>query len=391
MNIIYIGAFRLPYYDAAAARVLNNARIFQLCNNVVSFISWGGKYDKKHLCDDGKYRIDSMEYIVTEELDPQGTLFKKAILLLNRGKKSIAILKKMECKPDVIILYNAHHSWTKRMIEFCNIHHIKLVNDITEWYDNHDLHFWDIFSYHINMTKTQHLIKNKIVISSYLNKYYKESNNLQLPPLCDGHEKKWNAIVQDDCIKPFNGITLIYAGNPAKKDCVHTVINAVNTLANENLHIRFLILGITKDNYIKNYRKVLMSDILHENIIFLGRVSQELIPAYYKKADFMVLLRKPSRKNMAGFPTKCAEAITAGVPVITNATSDLEQYIRNGKNGFIVPGYEYHDILSLLRDTILSLPPETICKLKIQTKGMRDVFDYRTHVKKVEYFLNNLQ
>ena len=26
MNIIYLGAFRLPNYDAAAPRVLNNAR-----------------------------------------------------------------------------------------------------------------------------------------------------------------------------------------------------------------------------------------------------------------------------------------------------------------------------------------------------------------------------
>jgi hypothetical protein len=40
MKIIYIGSFRFPIYDAAASRVLNNARALRLYGHEVKFISW---------------------------------------------------------------------------------------------------------------------------------------------------------------------------------------------------------------------------------------------------------------------------------------------------------------------------------------------------------------
>ena len=38
---------------------------------------------------------------------------------------------------------------------------------------------------------------------------------------------------------------------------------------------------------------------------------------------------------MAGFPTKFAESLANGIPVITNPTSDIESFISHGKNGFL--------------------------------------------------------
>ncbi len=42
MRIIYIGSFRFPTFDAAAARVLNNAKAIAKSDHEVSVISWGG-------------------------------------------------------------------------------------------------------------------------------------------------------------------------------------------------------------------------------------------------------------------------------------------------------------------------------------------------------------
>lgn len=389
MNIIYLGCFRLPNYDAAAPRVINNARAMQLCGHQVSFISWGGKYRDSDLCKDGKFRIDGMEYIITDELDPKGTLFSKMMQMSRRGDKTVAILESMEVRPDLIVMYNAGYGWTKRMMKFCNMHNIKLANDITEWYDNNELHFWDILPYHYNMTRLQKKIKNKICISSYLDKYYKESNNLLLPPLCDHSEGKWNAIIEDGRIKPFDGITLIYAGKPAKKDCVHTVINVVNKMAQEGKPIRFMILGITREIYLERYADVLEAKELHENIMFLGRVSQDLIPAYYKKADFMVLLRESTRKNMAGFPTKFAESMSAGVPVIANDTSDLGRYIINSKTGFIVEDEKAASLEKTLTDA-LSLSRQQIDNMKQCTKASNSSFNYACRKAEMNMFLGKL-
>ena len=264
MHIVYIGDFRLPNLDAAAPRVINYAKIMQMYGHEVSFISWGGKYREPDLCKDGKYRIEGMEYIITNELDPQGSLLEKFSQLLHRGDKSVKLLDYMSDKPEFIMMYNAGYGWTKLMLNFCKKHNIKLANGINEWYDNNELHFRDILPYHYNMTRLQRKVKNKICISSYLDKYYAESNNLLLPPLCDPSESKWKANVEDDRIKPFDEITLIYAGNPAKKDCVHSVINVVNKLAIEGKAIRFIILGTTRDSYLNRYADLLGSNDLHD-------------------------------------------------------------------------------------------------------------------------------
>lgn len=390
MNIIYVGCFRLPNYDAAAPRVLNNARIMKMCGHEVRFLSWGGAYRESDRCGDGKYRIDGMEYIITDELNGSVGFLGRLKESLTRGNYSLSQIKKMAIQPDLIIMYNADRRFALKMLKYCQGVGIKLANDITEWYANNEIHVYQILPNYLNMTCVQKMVKNKIVISSSLNKYYNSSNNIILPPLCDLSESKWSAIVDDERIRPFDGITLIYAGNPARKDRVHTVINVVNKMAREGKSIRFLILGTTRESYLVRYSDVIESKELHENILFLGRVSQDLIPSYYKKADFMVLLREPTRKNMMGFPTKFAESISSGIPVIANATSDISEYIVNGKTGFIVDD-EKAESLEKTLSSVLILSREQIEQMKQTTKDGKEFFYYARRKAEMDKFLNNLK
>lgn len=391
MRIIYIGSFRFPTFDAAAARVLNNAKAIAKSNHEVSVISWGGHYREEDLCEDGKYRVDGIEYIITNELESFDGYIAKVNSLVTRGNGTIKHLESYTKQPDVIILYNATNGWTKKMMRYCKDHHIYLVNDITEWYDNNELYFFQRLPNWINMTKTQHEVRNKILISRYLGEYYPDSNNVIVPPLCDQNDKKWGKEISDERVVPFKGITLIYAGTPARKDCLHTVINVVNRLAYEGQSIRFLILGSERESYINNYKNDINDEELHENIIFLGKVSQDIVPAYYKLADFMVLLREPTRKNMAGFPTKVAEAITACVPVITNKTSDLAQYIHDGQNGFILNHYDSESLYQLLLNKVIVLTKSQMHALKDQTRKTSVLFQYDNYINAFKSFFERLQ
>ena len=103
MRILYIGAFRFPCYDAAAARVLNNARALQKAGNKVSIISWGGLYRKDDLCEDGKYCIDGINYTITNELETEGGIIRKTYCFLKRGNRTLEVLHSMSSRPDVII------------------------------------------------------------------------------------------------------------------------------------------------------------------------------------------------------------------------------------------------------------------------------------------------
>lgn len=390
MHIYYIGAFRLPNYDAAAARVLNVAKALREVGHTVSFISWGGRYREIDLCPDGKYRVYGFEYVITKELDSQGGFVDKVKSKLTRGNKTKAILKQKASDIGAIITYNG--SITEWLLRFSRKHNIKLINDITEWYSYSELKCTDWLQYAFNMFFTQKLVKNKIVISSYLDHFFSTSHNIIIPATCDASEAKWH--VDKECAEKvagrFEGITFIYAGNPSRKDLLHTAVNVLQRFIEEGFNLRFLILGITREKYLTQFHHLLHNSNLSDNIQFLGRVSQDLIPAFYALSDFMVLLREPNRKSNAGFPTKFSESMTACTPVIANLTSDLEKYLIDGKTGFVVENQKEESLYRLLREKVLTLSSEQIVTLKKQVRDSNKSFDYHYYIEPLNGFSNEL-
>ncbi len=390
MYIVYIGSFRLPNHDAAAARVLNVAKALREAGHIVSFISWGGYYRDSDLCSDGKYRVDEFEYIITTELDTQGSFWVKAKSKLTRGNKTKAIIRQQK-NVDAIITYNG--SLTRWLLRFTREHNIKLINDITEWYSYSELKCTDWIPYARNMFITQKQVKNKIVISNYLDRFYKTTHNIVVPATCDASESKWNENKEyaESVAGVFDGITLIYAGNPSRKDLLHTAINAVQRLIDENENIRFLILGITREKYLNQCADLLDTSELSGRIKFLGRVSQDLIPAFYSIADFMVLLRMPTRKSNAGFPTKFTESITSGTTVIANITSDMGLYLQNGITGFRVERPLVESLYNTLKKEVLPCRRDTINKMKQNVIDMSSKLDYHAYVRTLATFVDNLK
>ena len=390
MKILYIGSFRFPYYDAAAARVLNVARAIRQAGHEVCFISWGGATRPEELYNNGEYKYDGFPYIITDEIDFKGGAFDRLIGWIKQGKKTKLYLKKQLGHYDVIVTYNC--SLIKWLIPFCRKNNIKLVTDLTEWYEYNELKpiMWP--GYVFDMYYWQKKVKNKIVISNYLNQFYPSSHNIVVPATCDASEKKWYQGMEkaEEKTGAFDGITLIYAGNPARKDAVHYAIGAVQRLVREGANIRFLIIGITRERYLERYRSFLLEGELNEKIQFLGRVPQGEVPSYYALADFMVLLRESTRKSNAGFPTKFAESFMSGTPVIANITSDLGTYLRDGITGFVVKEPSAEAIYKILKEKVLPLNREDIDKMKHNVKGASNLFDYHYYIEPLRGFINNL-
>ena len=389
MKIIYVGAFRFPYFDAAAARVLNIGKSFRAAGYDVEYIAMGGCQVESHRQKDGNFRYQDFLYTVTNELDCNGGLLDKIMMKITRGNKVLNSLENRELKDSLVIAYNPQERFLKKLISLSNKKGFKLAVDLTEWYDRNELPITDWLSYYKCMTRVMNQVKNKIVISSYLNDYYIKSNNIVIPATCDMSDEKWRRCTNN--INSFDGVTLIYAGNPAKKDLVHTVINAVNRLSAKSVAIRFLILGIIKEDYLRKYSDKLNSNELTNNIVFLGKVSQNEVPAYYKHADYMVLLRDNNRKSNAGFPTKIAEALTAGVPVIANATSDIGKYIKNSVNGYILEDVRSEYVESALNKICTSYSKQNISEQKNNAlKTGREAFDYTNYTDGLIRFIQNL-
>lgn len=386
MRIVYLGAFRLPDGDAAAARVLGVAKTIKSTgNHEVIFISMGGRYRECDLCSDGKYRVAGFEYYVSDEIDASGSLLQRAFKYLARGKRTLAILKRLKA-PDAIIMYNPDYRLVIRIKRFVRHSNIRLICDLTEWYASSELKLFDVLPYFYTM---EHLIKsihNKICISSFFYKYYSNSNNVLIPATIDLSDNKWHNLV-DLNIPPFDGVTLIYAGTPARKDLLKSIVSCVSGISDRGVDIRLLIVGSTKENYEKTFGP-LASEVSH--IVFCGRQPQELIPSYYALADYMVLLRPDNRKSNAGFPTKLTEALASGCPVIANATSDITKYVKDGYNGFIVENFD-ESALSKVLLKVISLGKDDVEVIRRNARESAKNLDYRAFSNSVSSFLRELR
>lgn len=140
---------------------------------------------------------------------------------------------------------------------------------------------------------------------------------------------------------------LMYAGQPGKKDILDLIFKALIHLKNNNqLNITFHLYGISQVDAIEG--KITTKDellFLGEDVVFHGRVPSEVVKEAYQKIDYTILLRDPTLEHAkAGFPTKVAESLSHGVPVITNITSDLSKYLFDGYNALIIDNLNINEI-----------------------------------------------
>ena len=391
MKILYVGAFRFPKYDAASARVLNNARCMRAIGHSVEFISWGGCYENQDLSFGDKDLFDGFPFIITGELDIQGPVWKKILNRLNCGSKTMKILKSKKVSVDLIISYNPNLVFNLKLKQFAKCNGIKYANDITEWSDKRELKWLERITNAINLKRVTKSVNNRIVISEFLNHYYQIGNNIVVPPLVDLSEKKWNHF-EKSSYEPQedHNITFIYAGNPARKDNLHLIINSIQAELTKGANVKLLILGISKENYLSKYSDLLKTKDLDDRIVFIGKIPQDKVPSYYKQSDFMILLREPNRKSMAGFPTKFVESFASGVPVVANLTSDIGRYLIDGSTGFVVIDNS-EEALSMVIEHICSIPQSEIQLIKENVISNSRQLDYHSFITPFEYFLSHLQ
>lgn len=387
MRIVYTGAFRFPKYDAAAARVLNNARCLRALGHEVSFISWGGKYVSEGLGTGEFDSFDGFRFAISGELDGKISIWKKILRRIDRGGVSLRILKSLPQSPDLIISYNPDLVSNVRLARYARRVSAKYANDITEWSDKKELRLVERITNAINLKCFTKKVRNRIVISDYLDSCFGGGNNVVVPPLVDLSGTKW--AVARTVARSDGPLTFIYAGNPARKDCLHTVINCFQDMLSGGAELRLLIIGITKERYLEGYSELLKTSNLHGSIVFAGRVPQEEVPRYYAESDYMVLLREDDRKSKAGFPTKFVESFASGVPVVANLTSDLGRYLRDSETGFVVES-NCSEALRRTLERILSLPAGRHAEIRRRVAEESHSFDFHSYTDAFSSFISNI-
>ena len=114
-------------------------------------------------------------------------------------------------------------------------------------------------------------------------------------------------------------------------------------------------------------------------LVYHGRLSHRETLEKIAQSDFSILLRPDRRYANAGFPTKLVESLASGVPVITNRTSDIGEYVRDGKEGFLLADSSVEACVEGLRRALRLDPSERARMADSARRRARECFDYRNY------------
>ncbi len=230
-----------------------------------------------------------------------------------------------------------------------------------------------------------------MVISKYLYDYYKSGHceSVIIPPVGE-YKPNINK-------KQNEKVTIVYAGNvfvkgkktdaDSLKDRIDKTIHIMYGLKSKNVDFVLKIYGMTEEEYLFNIPED--SKIIRElgsNLQFFGCVDNKKVVDEIAMADFTILNRDITKVTTAGFPSKVAESLCIGTPVITNSTGDMETYITDYKNGLIL-SFDIDKAVEQLTD--LFEEPE---KIKEMSKYccMECAFDYSRYKNDMKNFLDKI-
>ena len=112
----------------------------------------------------------------------------------------------------------------------------------------------------LNMRFVQKRFKNMIPISQFLNSYYPDSNNLLLPPLINIQDSKWNNFSEINSLKlkGFDGVRILFAGTPAKKDLLGNLIAALLRVLKDTNRIQLVVVGVPLEQAVNYCSQVIL-------------------------------------------------------------------------------------------------------------------------------------
>ncbi|MGB4581286.1 MAG: glycosyltransferase [Coriobacteriia bacterium] len=370
-TVLYIGGFELPDGNAAAQRVIGNARLFTDLGYQVVFLATSPESFPG---------LRTTKYLGFDCYETSGTNARLGVAI--RGLYDISALTAVVEEighVDIVIAYNYPAVALARLNRYCRRTGIRCVGDVTEWYGTAGrsivYRLVKGFDSALRMRLVHRSLDGLIVVSEYLEEFYSGTlRTLRLPPLVDSQDDKWSQHHPSGSER----FTLIYAGSPNRtKERLDLVIRAVWNVS-RMYPVVLDVVGITREEYAAHYPGTSLPPESCGAIRFWGRLPHSKAIELVARANASVVVRDENRVTRAGFPTKVVESITCGTPVIGSSHSDLQGVLTAGRNGVLVS-------LDALESDLTRIVQSGLC-----IDVNRSEFDYREYRPQTAIFLHSV-
>lgn len=384
--VFFKGPF--PEGNASATYVLNVCRVLNACGHRVTVF--------------GCLRSKPQRFPVNGEIEGityrNFPVFQKNKFLIYAydslwGVYATSLLKSFDMY-DLILLYGGLKKEAEAIYRFCKKNGVLYGAFNSEWYAPENF----------SSSAKKKLVEQScglipfnadhadvaIQISTLLTEHFKNKGvkSIMIPNIVDLTDEKWNckkANLEESVLK------LAYAGVPGVgKDELGTVISAIATLPEEKRgKVELHIYGST-DAQLREYLSMVGIAELPDGVYCHGRKAQHEIPGLLNECHYTILIRKPTLRANAGFPTKMVESFAAGVPFIANATGDIGTYLKNGENGVLVRDESVEACREAILEAFRLLPKNELMR-KAAFATAEDHFDYREYIPLTKAFLSQFE
>lgn len=227
-----------------------------------------------------------------------------------------------------------------------------------------------------------------LVISRHIRQYYEQlglpdNKSYLLPVLIDveRYEKGGNTAVANLAGVRF----FLNSGSFNEKDGLAHLVQAMARIHQEHPDVRLVFTG----NAPESTRKRLLdsSGSGGKNwILFTGLLTRDELIWCYKNAAGLLCCRSNSDYANYGFPTKLAEYLASGRPVVATSVGDVKDYLTDESTAFLAEPENTESIAMAIRRLLRDPAHAT----DVGIRGIdvaRQHFDYRNHIAGVSTFI----
>jgi len=189
--------------------------------------------------------------------------------------------------------------------------------------------------------------------------------------------------------KPFPKYTekrndIVYIGNLIdKKDGIFNLIHSFKIAHDYNTELHLIMIGEGPDKIqCENLAKTLSID---KHVVFTGYLYGAALEDMIYNAALLVLNRPNNLQARFGLPTKLAEYLLTGIPVVVTNVGDISKYLLNEYSSFIVEN-DLPDTFA--RGIISALSNPNLGKIGLQ--GQLIAEQYFHPVKNALHFINTI-
>ncbi len=128
----------------------------------------------------------------------------------------------------------------------------------------------------------------------------------------------------------------VFVGWLSEENGTDILVKAFALVAREIPYAKLYLVGTGHDSFIEQLKEQIVTDNITDNVVFLGKRDNDEALSIISKCDVVVV---PHQWPKEFGPVILLEAMAMGKPVITSRVGATEEFVQDGKSGFLISDY----------------------------------------------------